>query len=61
MVCFLIRCLIFFISSPSVTPSPEQKAVWDSLLNRVGKIRSLSKKERKFRIVIFDLWRTGED
>lgn len=42
-------------SSPSVTPSPEQKAVWDSLLNRVGKIRSLSKKERKFRIVIFDL------
>ena len=55
MVCFLIRCLIFFISSPSVTPSPEQKAVWDSLLNRVGKIGSLSKKERKFRIVIFDL------
>ena len=42
--CFLIRCVIFFISSPSVTPTPEQKAVWDSLLNRVGKIRSLSKK-----------------
>ena len=27
----------FLVSSPSVTPTPEQKAVWDLLLKRVGK------------------------
>lgn len=36
---YTVPCLtlVFLVSSPSVTPTPEQKAVWDLLLKRVGK------------------------
>ncbi|KAJ7347644.1 WD repeat-containing protein, partial [Desmophyllum pertusum] len=30
------RPLLVLVSSPSVTPTPEQKAVWDLVLKRVG-------------------------